>query len=84
MRSNPNAMLSFHENSIFTNCALTKDGDVYWEEMYDSKPEELVDWLRRPWWPESGRPSAHPNARFTAPARQCPVIAPEWEATQAR
>ncbi|MGB6336605.1 MAG: phosphoenolpyruvate carboxykinase (GTP) [Thermoanaerobaculia bacterium] len=79
MHSNPNAMLSLTENSIFTNCALTKDGDVYWEDMYDEEPEQAVDWLRRSWTPDSDRPAAHPNARFTAPAKQCPVIAPEWE-----
>ncbi len=79
MDSNPNAMKSFEENSIFTNCALTKDGDVWWEDMTDDMPEALVDWLRRPWTPESTRTAAHPNARFTAPARQCPVAAEEWE-----
>jgi phosphoenolpyruvate carboxykinase (GTP) len=79
MKSNPNAMLTVTKNSIFTNCALTPDGDVWWEGMTDSKPAELVDWLRRPWAPDSGRPAAHPNARFTTPARQCPVIAKEWE-----
>jgi phosphoenolpyruvate carboxykinase (GTP) len=78
-KSNLNAMLSVTRNSIFTNCAMTPDGDVWWEGMTDQKPAELMDWLRRPWTPESGRPAAHPNARFTAPAQQCPVIAPEWE-----
>jgi phosphoenolpyruvate carboxykinase (GTP) len=78
-RTNPNAMRSFERNAIFTNCALTPDGDVWWEEMTDKKPAALVDWLRRPWTPESGRPAAHANARFTAPATQCPVISPEWE-----
>jgi phosphoenolpyruvate carboxykinase (GTP) len=79
MKSNPNAMLTATRNSIFTNCALTPDGDVWWEKMTDEKPAELTDWLRRPWTPNAGRPAAHPNARFTTPARQCPVIAPEWE-----
>src|SRR6266571_1463868 len=79
MKSNPNAMLTVTQNSIFTNCALTPDGDVWWEGMTDTKPQELVDWLRRPWTPDSGRPAAHPNARFTTPAKQCPVIAKEWE-----
>ena len=79
MKSNPNAMLTVTKNSIFTNCALTPDGDVWWEGMTDNKPAELVDWLRRPWTPDSGRPAAHPNARFTTPAKQCPVIAKEWE-----
>jgi phosphoenolpyruvate carboxykinase (GTP) len=79
MKSNPNAMLTVARNSIFTNCSMTLDGDVWWEGMTDQKPAELVDWLRRPWTPESGRKAAHPNARFTAAAKQCPVIAPEWE-----
>jgi phosphoenolpyruvate carboxykinase (GTP) len=79
MKSNPNAMLTATRNSIFTNCAMTPDGDVWWEGMTDQKPTELVDWLRRPWTANSGRPAAHPNARFTTPAKQCPVIAPEWE-----
>ena len=79
MKSNPNAMLTVTKNSIFTNCALMPDGDVWWEGMTDDKPAELTDWLRRPWTPDSGRPAAHPNARFTTPAKQCPVIAKEWE-----
>ena len=79
MKSNRNAMLTATRNSIFTNCAMTPDNDVWWEGMTDEKPPELMDWLRRPWTPESGRKAAHPNARFTTPAKQCPVIAPEWE-----
>ena len=79
MKSNPNALLSLKANSIFTNCAMTPDGDVWWEYMTDKEPPELMDWLRRPWRPGIGRKAAHPNSRFTAPARQCPVIAPEWE-----
>jgi phosphoenolpyruvate carboxykinase (GTP) len=79
MTSNPNAMKTVVKNSIFTNCAITPDGDVWWEGMTDQKPPELMDWLRRPWTPESNRKAAHPNARFTTPAKQCPVIAPEWE-----
>jgi len=79
MQSNANAMLSVTKNSIFTNCAMTPDLDVWWESMTEKKPAELTDWLRRPWTPESGRKAAHPNARFTAPAKQCPVIAKEWE-----
>jgi phosphoenolpyruvate carboxykinase (GTP) len=77
--SNPNAILTCEKNSIFTNCALTPDEDVWWEGMSDSEPPELTDWLRRSWRPGCGRPAANPNARFTTPARQCPVIAPEWE-----
>jgi phosphoenolpyruvate carboxykinase (GTP) len=79
MKSNANAMLTVTKNSIFTNCAMTPDGDVWWEGMTDDKPGELMDWLRRPWTPSSGRKAAHPNARFTTPASQCPVIAPEWQ-----
>ena len=79
MKSNQNAMLAVTKNSIFTNCAITPDRDVWWEGMTDDKPAELMDWLRRPWTPKSHRKAAHPNARFTTPARQCPVLAPEWE-----
>jgi phosphoenolpyruvate carboxykinase (GTP) len=79
MKSNPNAMFMLKRNSVFTNCAMTMEGDVWWEGMTDDKPAKLVDWLRRPWTPESGRPAAHPNARFTVLASQCPVIAPEWQ-----
>ena len=79
MKSNFNAMLSVTKDSIFTNCAMTLDGDVWWEGMTDQQPPHLVDWLRRRWTPESGRKAAHPNARFTAHASQCPCIAPEWE-----
>jgi len=79
MKSNPNALQTATKNSIFTNCAMTPDGDIWWESLTDQKPAELTDWLRRPWTPESGRRAAHANARFTTPAKQCPVIAPEWE-----
>jgi phosphoenolpyruvate carboxykinase (GTP) len=77
-QSNPNALRTLYANSIFTNVALTPDGDVYWEQMH-AEPASATDWLRRPWRPGAGRPAAHPNSRFTAPAHQCPVIAPEWE-----
>jgi phosphoenolpyruvate carboxykinase (GTP) len=79
MKSNPNAMLTATHDSIFTNCAMTREGDAWWEGMTDHKPAELTDWLRRPWTPQSDRKAAHPNARFTTPARQCPVIADEWQ-----
>jgi phosphoenolpyruvate carboxykinase (GTP) len=72
-------MMTAAANSIFTNCAITPGGDVWWEDMTDEAPAELIDWLRRPWTPQSGRKAAHANARFTTPARQCPVISPDWE-----
>jgi len=78
-KSNRNALLAAMKNSIFTNCAITPDGDIWWEGMTEEKPAHLVDWLRRPWTPASGRKAAHPNSRFTTPAAQCPCIAPEWE-----
>jgi phosphoenolpyruvate carboxykinase (GTP) len=76
--SNANAMKTLHANCIYSNVALTDDGDVWWEQM-GTNPQHTVDWMRRSWTPQSGRPAAHPNARFTAPAAQCPVIAKEWE-----
>jgi phosphoenolpyruvate carboxykinase (GTP) len=79
LQSNPNAMRTITANAIFTNCALTPEGDVWWEGMTSSAPAHLADWTRRPWHPGSRRKAAHPNARFTVRARQCPVIAPEWE-----
>ena len=79
MDSNPNAMLTMASNSIFTNCALTPEGDIWWERMADEEPTSLNDWLRRPWKPGCGRRAAHPNARFTTPASQCPVIDSAWE-----
>lgn len=78
-KSNPNAMDSLTKNCYFTNCAMTPEGDVWWEEMTDEPPAELIDWKGQRWTPDSNEPAAHPNARFTAPAHQCPSIAPDWE-----
>ena len=77
--TNANAMHTLHGNCIFTNTAMTADGDVWWEGLTDTPPARATDWRNNAWTPESTTPASHPNARFTAPAAQCPSIAPEWQ-----
>jgi phosphoenolpyruvate carboxykinase (GTP) len=79
MSTNRNAVETLHANALYTNTALTIDGDVWWEGLTDIPPANLIDWQGNPWKPDCGKPAAHPNARFTVPANQCPTIAPEWD-----
>src|SRR5215212_400567 len=78
-KTNPNAMATVRDNTIFTNCAMTDDGDVWWEGMTEEPPAHLTSWKHQDWTPDSDEPSSHPNSRFCTPITQCPILAPEYD-----
>jgi phosphoenolpyruvate carboxykinase (GTP) len=77
--TNPNCLAALHENTIFTNVAMTPDGDVWWEGLTKEPPKDLIDWQGKPWTPSSGKPAAHPNARFTVASEQLPSLDADWD-----